>query len=37
MRSSELFGIGEAKLDRPAADSLIRNIDAALSQQFLGI
>jgi len=29
--------MGEAKLDRPAADGLIRNINASLSQKVLDI
>ena len=37
IRPSQPSGIGEAKLYRPAPDSLIRDIDAALSQQILDI
>ena len=37
IKPSQPSGIGEAKLCRPAPNSLIRNIDAALSQQMLNI
>jgi hypothetical protein len=37
VRASEFSGIGEAKLDRPAADGLIRNINASLSQKVLDV
>ncbi len=37
VRASELSGIGQAKLRRPAADRFIRDIDAALGQHILDI
>ncbi len=37
MRSSEALGVGEPKLDRPAADGLIRNVDAALSEHVFDV
>ena len=37
MRSSKPLGVGEPKLARPAADGLIRNINASLSQKVLDV
>ena len=37
MRASQRLSKNETKLDRPAADSFIRDIDAALGQQIFDI
>ncbi len=36
-QSSELAGVGQAKLDRPATDGFVTDIDATLGQQVFDI